>query len=331
MRHLSNPSVGRARLRPDKIQHLQGEPVRRLVVSSTVLALSTTLLAACGEESTDTGKVTVSGEFGTAPKVEYDGVVSREKTSVNVLTEGDGDVIEEGDSAFVEYYIGNGYSGEKSLSSFDGKTPPELLTFTKGQLLPAFTKAVVGKKVGSRVEVLAAPEDAFGPAGGNQELNIGNRDTAVFVVDIVSKAEAKDVDASEVPKLRGKAGGSPEGFTFSSSPKKAPTELLRATRKEGTGEEIEPGQKVKVRYLGSVWGSSKVFDETYSKGKDPIEVTVGAGGVIKGWDLGLVGTKVGSRIELVIPGDLAYGATGREPDIKPNDTLVFVMDIVSAS
>lgn len=332
MRGLRSGSGVPARLRPDKIQHLQGEPVRRLVVTSTVLTLATTVLAACGEdESADTGKVTVSGEFGEAPKVTYDGVVKREKTEIDVLTEGDGEVIEDGDSAFVEYYIGNGYSGEESLSSFEGDTPPEMLTFKKDQLLPAFNKAVIGQKVGSRIEVIAAPEDAFGEAGGNPDLGIGNADTVVFVIDILSKAEAKDVDASEVPKVRGKAGGAPEGFDFSASPKKAPAELLRATHKEGTGEEIEPGQKVKVRYLGSVWGSSKVFDETYSKGKDPIEVTVGAGGVIKGWDLGLVGTKVGSRIELVIPGDLAYGATGREPDIKPNDTLVFVMDIVSAS
>src|SRR5262245_38676970 len=97
-----------ARLRTTQIQHLQGEPVRRLAVTTTVLALSTVGLAACGgTDSTDTGKVTVSGAFGTAPKVTYDGTLSRDKTEVKVLAKGTGATVAEGDSAYVEYYIGN--------------------------------------------------------------------------------------------------------------------------------------------------------------------------------------------------------------------------------
>ncbi|TCJ23367.1 FKBP-type peptidyl-prolyl cis-trans isomerase [Nocardioides jejuensis] len=305
--------------------------MRRLVVTSTVLALSTMGLAACGgTDSHDTGSVKVSGAFGSQPTVKYDGKVVRDKTEVKVLHKGTGDTIAEGDSLTLNMYLGNGYTGEKAISSYDkGQSPTPI--DVNSSTLPALEKALKGQKVGARIEVIAAPKDAFGPNGGNPDLNIGNKDTTVWVLDVMSKVGVKDVDRSAVPKLFGKGGGVPAGFDFTASPKKPSTDLLRATLKPGTGDPIKAGQAVTVRYLGSVYGSSKVFDETFSKGKKPIPVTVGQGGVIKGWDLGLVGTKVGSRIELVIPSDLGYGAQGREPSIKPNEALVFVMDIVSAS
>lgn len=305
--------------------------MRRLVASSVVLALSTLTLAACGDETTDTGSVTVSGAFGKEPKVTYEGKVVREKTSVDVLTKGKGEVVKDGDSATIDYYIGNGYDGKQVFSSFEGDQEPQLVTFTKDGVLTALYKAVVGHKVGSRLEVVAAPKDAWGKVGGNAELGVGNNDTVVFVVDIVEKSGAKDVDASEVAKVI-ETGGKPTALDFTGLPATpASDDLLRATLKKGDGKEIKPGDTVKVNYLGMVYGSDKVFDETFSEGKSPFEVTVGKSDVITGWHLGLSGARVGSRIELVIPGDLGYGAGGREPDIKPNDTLVFVMDIVSAS
>jgi peptidylprolyl isomerase len=305
--------------------------VRRLVVTSTVLALSTVGLAACGgTDSHDTGKVSVSGAYGSQPTVKYDGKVVRDKTEIKVLHKGTGDAIADGDSLTLNMYLGNGYTGDKAISSYDKGQSPTAID-VNSSTLPALKKALTGQTVGSRIEIIAAPKDAFGPNGGNPDLGIGNQDTTVWVLDVMSKVGVKDVERSAVPKLFGKGGGVPAGFDFTASPKTPSKELLRATLKPGTGEPIKAGQAVKVRYLGSVYGSSKVFDETFSKGKDPISVTVGQGGVIKGWDLGLVGTKVGSRIELVIPSDLGYGAQGREPSIKPNQALVFVMDIVSAS
>jgi peptidylprolyl isomerase len=307
--------------------------VRRLVVTSTVLALSTVGLAACGsgDDSHLTGKVTATGDFGDQPTVKYSGKVTTDKTIVKVLHKGEGDKVVEGDSVTVDMYIGNGYNGKKALSTFDKGQSPSPVDVTK-QTLPAIEKALKGQKIGSRVEVIAAPKDTWGGKGqgGNAELGIGNADTTVWVIDLVSKAGATDVAADKVPALK-LAKETPSGFDFSKSPKAAPKELQRATLKEGTGAAIASGQKVKVRYLGSVWGSSKVFDESFSKGKQPFEVTVGAGGVIKGWDLGLKGAKVGSRIELVIPAELGYGTSGQGKTIPPNSTLVFVIDVLSAS
>lgn len=306
--------------------------MRRLVVTSTVLALSTVGLVACGSDGDSshlTGKVTVSGDFGEQPTVKYSGEVSTDKTIIKVLHKGTGDKVADGDSVTVDMYIGNGFTGKKGLSTFDKGQSPSPVDVSKSTL-PAIEKALKGQTIGSRIEVIAAPKDTWGTQGGNAELGVGNADTTVWVIDLISKVGVTDVAADKVPALK-QAKDVPSGFDFSKSPKAAPKELQRATLKEGSGATIEAGQKITVRYLGSVWGSAKAFDESYSKGKQPFPVTVGAGGVIKGWDLGLKGAKVGSRIELVIPADLGYGASGQGESIPPNSTLVFVIDVLSAS
>jgi peptidylprolyl isomerase len=70
------------------------------------------------------------------------------------------------------------------------------------------------------------------------------------------------------------------------------------------------------------------FDNSYDRGQ-PFEFQLGAGGVIPGWDEGVQGMKVGGRRQLVIPPQLGYGAQGSPPDIPPNSTLVFVIDLLS--
>ncbi|MFE2285905.1 FKBP-type peptidyl-prolyl cis-trans isomerase [Streptomyces sp. NPDC059443] len=109
-----------------------------------------------------------------------------------------------------------------------------------------------------------------------------------------------------------------------------PKELKVVTISEGDGPALKKGDAAQVNYLGQVWDGTKPFDQSFGKGK-PFDVTIGAGQVIKGWDQGLEGKKVGSRLELVIPPDLGYGAQGQGADIKPNATLVFVVDIVKGT
>ncbi|GAA3781232.1 FKBP-type peptidyl-prolyl cis-trans isomerase [Streptomyces phyllanthi] len=99
--------------------------------------------------------------------------------------------------------------------------------------------------------------------------------------------------------------------------------------KEGDGAKLKKGDAAEVNYLGQEYDESKPFDNSFDRGQ-PFSLTLGAGGVIKGWDQGLEGQKVGSRVELVIPPDLGYGAQG-QGDIKANATLVFVVDIVKGT
>lgn len=109
-----------------------------------------------------------------------------------------------------------------------------------------------------------------------------------------------------------------------------PKTLEKKDLKEGSGEAAISGQKVSVQYVGVAYSTKKEFDSSWSSGR-PFNFTLGAGNVIKGWDEGVPGMKVGGRRHLVIPPDMAYGPEGYPGVIGPNETLVFVVDLVSIS
>ena len=95
----------------------------------------------------------------------------------------------------------------------------------------------------------------------------------------------------------------------------------------GTGAEAKDGDKVWVHYTGKLAKNNKQFDS--SVGKAPFPVELGKGEVIKGWDLGLVGMKVGGKRKLTIPSKLGYGKQGHPPDIPGNATLLFDVELMS--
>jgi peptidylprolyl isomerase len=108
---------------------------------------------------------------------------------------------------------------------------------------------------------------------------------------------------------------------------KAPTKLVVKDLKEGTGAAAQEGQTVTVQYVGVSYKNGRQFDASWDRGQ-PFTFPLGQGQVIPGWDQGVKGMKVGGRRELVIPPDLAYGAQGSPPAIGPNETLIFVVDLV---
>jgi peptidylprolyl isomerase len=110
---------------------------------------------------------------------------------------------------------------------------------------------------------------------------------------------------------------------------KPPKRLVVRDLRVGTGVPVEPGQNVSVQYVGVNYKNGKQFDASWDRGQ-PFNFTLGAGQVIPGWDKGVVGMRPGGRRELIIPPSLGYGPQGRPPVIKPNETLVFVVDLVSA-
>ncbi len=107
-----------------------------------------------------------------------------------------------------------------------------------------------------------------------------------------------------------------------------PTSLQSTDLVVGDGPEAQTGDAVEVHYVGKAYSTGEEFDSSYERGQ-PLPVTLGQGGVIPGWDQGLVGMRVGGRRQLVIPPDLAYGPEGRPPAIGPNETLVFVIDMLA--
>lgn len=378
--------------------------MRRVASLLGTLCLTLTVLAACGDdESTeDSGSIEVTGAFGEQPTVAYDGRVVRNDTESEVLIEGSGEEVAEGDTVFIEIYIGNGYDGEEGASTFEkpvevtteepteepseeetdsgsekgdkdkgsdkgdkkddkGKgddksdkdeeepeepsttnEPPLMLSLTSDQGFPGIREAIDGVPVGSRVQVIATPDDAFGEFG-NPTLGIANTDTVIFVVDVVERVlTAPEGTEKSLPNGLPsvvETDGKVTGLDFSGAAEEPSNDLEVHTIVEGSGDPIKKsGSQVAMRYLGQVWQADAPFDENYSAigpgfpnqngGIDPATIP---GQLIKGWNEGLVGVKAGSRVMLVVPSRFGYGKEGSGELIKGGDTLVFVVDILGVA
>lgn len=105
-----------------------------------------------------------------------------------------------------------------------------------------------------------------------------------------------------------------------------PKQLVVKDVVSGKGKAAKAGQNVTVQYVGVAYSTGEQFDASWDHGS-PFTFKLGRGQVIKGWDMGLVGMRVGGRRELVIPPAQAYGAAGQPPSIGPNETLIFVVDL----
>ncbi|MFJ4005106.1 FKBP-type peptidyl-prolyl cis-trans isomerase [Streptomyces sp. NPDC090023] len=107
----------------------------------------------------------------------------------------------------------------------------------------------------------------------------------------------------------------------------APVELTVRDLVVGDGAEVKPGMVVRVHYVGVNFASGREFDSSWDRG-EPYKFALGGGKVIKGWDRGVRGMRVGGRREIVVPPRLGYGNQSPSPLIPPGSTLVFVVDLV---
>lgn len=106
-----------------------------------------------------------------------------------------------------------------------------------------------------------------------------------------------------------------------------PTELVIEDIVVGTGDDATAGRTAVVHYVGVGVSSGEEFDASWNR-NEPFAFTLGAGYVIKGWDQGVVGMRIGGRRRLVIPAHLGYGDRGAGGVIAPGETLIFVVDLV---
>jgi peptidylprolyl isomerase len=147
-------------------------------------------------------------------------------------------------------------------------------------------------------------------------------ETAEFTVEAPpagesAAAEEEPVSSGDKPKVTVPDGAPPK-------------QLETRDIKQGSGATAKTGDAVTMDYVGVSYSTGKEFDSSFSSGQ-PFDFTLGEGAVIAGWDEGIVGMKVGGRRELIIPPAQAYGAQGRPPTIKPNETLVFVVDLLAVN
>ncbi len=106
-----------------------------------------------------------------------------------------------------------------------------------------------------------------------------------------------------------------------------PSDLVVIDDTVGDGAEASSGSRVRVHYVGVSWSTGRQFDASWDR-NDPLEFKLGVGQVIQGWDSGVAGMKVGGRRTLHIPPHLGYGSQGAGGVIAPNETLIFVVDLL---
>jgi FKBP-type peptidyl-prolyl cis-trans isomerase len=191
------------------------------------------------------------------------------------------------------------------------KAPRTLLRSRAGLLLAMLGAAVLIAGCGS---------------GGSSTITIGNENTADNALIKAGQSKTSTSPTSTTAKT-------PASGPLSKEPKvtppsgAAPTKLVTKELIAGTGAEAKAGDTVTVNYVGVLYKGGKEFDASWKR-NEPFSFALGQGQVIKGWDQGIPGMKVGGRRELIIPAELAYGAKGSPPTIPPNAPLVFVVDLL---
>ena len=325
---------------------------RRVAALAITSLLAVGVIAGCGSSSSSSAaagasasssassaadtytSVTATGAFGKAPTVTIPAKAGSGALYTKTLIQGTGPALTSSDSLLGNFvlYVWSGKT-HKLLGSTYSDGVPTLFT---GSLLPGLETALEGQQVGSRVLAVIPPKDAFGTAG-NSQIGVGANDTVVFVIDMIkSFANTDGVTGTQTSNGGGTlptvtAGAAGKGPTITIPKTAAPKTLQVKTLVKGTGPVVKKGNYIVVQYTGVNWRTGKVFDSSWSR-SEPWATEIGEGQVIKGWDTGLVGQTVGSRVLLVIPPADGYGSAGSSSaGIKGTDTLVFAIDILSAS
>lgn len=277
-------------------------------------------------------QVKVVGAQPTEPRLRFARPFSAATTSTRVVEAGTGPVVAVGQRVTFRFAMVDGRTGKDIPSSYGWNPANVLLDPTTTDHL--FVDALSGQAVGARVLVAAASKEPYvkNMVGGK---GVKRGDTVFMLFDVVDvhtplTAATGSPGASvpaDLPSVDAAGGGAP---FVTMPPGGPPPDLQSVTLVRGDGPKLDVGQNVLVHYEGVNWRTGDTFDSTWRSGK-PLEVPLGVGQVMTGWDNGLIGQTVGSRVLLVVPPSQGYGTQGNaRAGIEGDDTLVFVIDILDA-
>ena len=326
-------------------------PTRRLLPAIACL-LALTALTACGSPSaspspspsaaltpataspspspsvpvqTSLDGVTVTGAKGKEPKLAFSKPFVIDKTQVKVLVKGDGPAARADGMVTVNYYGVLGRTGTMFDSSWQRKS---VATFSLGQVIPGFKTGLTGQTVGSRVLIgVAGPDGYDGAPAEYRPTEYKDGDTMLFVADILAASLTDPAGKTVTPPagLPTVTGGAADKPTVTMPGTAAPTTMAAQTLIEGTGAKVTKTDSVYTRFVGYSWKTGKLVHDQWTPISGALSTT------IPGWQTGLVGKTVGSRVLLVLPPADGYPNGANNPPLEKGDTIVYVVDLLFAS
>ncbi len=284
----------------------------RVLAAVLALVAMVAVTTGCTTTPTSVDPVTVTGTLGTAPTLTFATPLTVASARVEVLAEGTGPQVGQGDVVLVNYFAESGV--DASVIGDTYSAAPRAYVLTVDSVGQDIYDALAGHHVGARIlQVLPAAQDA---------------PQTVAVFDLLPTRAAGTVvePRAGLPTVRLRADGEPTiTMPVDGTP---PTDITAQPLIRGDGPQVEAGQVVTVQYTGVSWAGGTVFDSTWAPGKLPAAFPIGVGSVPAGWDQGLVEQTVGSQVLLVLPPGSGYAGTDNE---LAGQTLVFVVDILAAT
>ncbi|WP_330456829.1 FKBP-type peptidyl-prolyl cis-trans isomerase [Streptomyces sp. NBC_00820] len=330
---------------------------RSLLLAAVPAGLVT--LSACGDDKSPSSKASVSAspsasappppkivdgplpaitagtKFGEKPTVAKGSGEPSKDLAVRTVIAGGGRAVAEND--FIQAnYLGQIWSTGKVFDNSFDRHRPLVMQLAQGSIIDGWRYGLTGKKTGSRVEMAVPPQWGYGTSG-NARAGIKGTDTLVFVIDVIdsfnskSSAKGKAVPQSDaaLPTVGTNTDGAAPKVTVPKTD--PPKQLVSNYVLEGDGAEVKADQTLLCQFQGLVWDGGKTFEQTYGSGRLSQFSVEQMQQVVKGLAQGVTGKKVGSRVLVVVPPDLAYGDNPPSGDvIKKGSTLVFTVDILAA-
>ncbi|CAG7611381.1 FKBP-type peptidyl-prolyl cis-trans isomerase [Leucobacter soli] len=288
----------------------------------------------CTPSGAASDAVQLSGDFGEDVKLDSKTPVVAETLERTVAIAGEGEALATGATASVNLTFINGKTGEE-LSP----TSAQRVVNDPEQILPWALQALSCSNIGDRIVTVAPASEMFGEGGGAQ-ADMEDADAVITVIDLLglakTRAEGKAVDApAGFPTVTLAEDGAPT--VTMPTDVEAPTKLQIATLIEGDGEVVKDGDSVTSHYIGAIWRTGEVFNSSWEMGSPATFTAAYPGGVIEGFYEALVGQKVGSQVIAIVPASAGYGddtasqLSGTGVDVKNDDVLVFVVDILDTA
>lgn len=311
----------------------KSDTIRQFVCAATALALCVGL-SACSSSSdapksaADTmNGISAKGKPGSKPEISFDTPLKVENQSHQVIQEGDGDVIQDGDRVCTRSIAIDSKNGKEINSTWDEETPECSIVIDKTSI-PAYYDVFRGQKINTTIAIGIDDQQEGGQSGSSKD---SQGSSYIMALTFVSKTKdlkraegekVKDVPA-DLPKISLSNTGKP---SLDLNNYKPTNTLVSQTLIKGKGAKVGEHQTVSANYTGWLASDGKQFDSSWDRGQAS---DFSLDQVVKGWQQGLAGQTVGSQVLVIVPPDLGYGDQEKS-GIPANSTLIFVVDILAA-